>query len=562
LKKSSRCELARGVQWRFAMISRCPGSASWPALFCALFLLVIACAPSPPELPSRSGVHAADDREHALRALEQLAGPLTLRVHPALGTVASIELATPLRITYSQTISISTAARDVVLRHRPLFGLGPADLLETRDSVGDSLGRRRVTYTQKRFGVSVWGSQLDVHLRIISSVSAEVVRLHGHLQPLDERWAANSLPTLSTEAARQRALGTARELMPRAALSAYSPSLYYLDDEGRLQLVYRVEVYGQNDSLPVRGAYFIDAHDSRLRSVEDLVARIDMTVPAQGSGKGALGVAYKLAVSQRGDTFSLQDPTRGGQRTTAVEPLEKLPGQTVSSERADSWDDHLVAPGHAVDVHAHLATLWDYFAKHHGHFGWDGQGHGLAGIVHLGERTNLALFDGDRLMFGDGDGRDFAPLGAALDIVAHEYVHAVIRKHANLATSGQSGQLDEGLANLMACLIEKTTRPMTGNWTLGEEIYHPGGQPGALKNLASAHDPTSVSSRLGHAGYLLAQRIGIERTAAIVFRAITVYLFRYAEIADAADALLSASRDLYDAATTSAVRESLGGVGL
>src|SRR5687767_14029788 len=101
------------------MTSRCPGSASWPAHFCALFLFAIACAPSPPELPSRSGVHAADDREHALRALEQLAGPLTLRVHPTLGTVASIELATPLRITYSPALSISIAARDVVLRHRP-----------------------------------------------------------------------------------------------------------------------------------------------------------------------------------------------------------------------------------------------------------------------------------------------------------------------------------------------------------------------------------------------------------------------------------------------------------
>lgn len=533
--------------------------SAFSILFSVLFLSVARCAPPLPDQLARSGVHAADDRQHARLALEALAGPLTLRAHPTLETVAALEFSMPFRLTYSPSVSVGTAARDIVLRHRSLFGLGPADLLETRDTTADSLGRRRVTYVQKRFGVAVWGSHLDAHLRILSSVSAELVRMHGHLVPLSERWAATSQPALSSEAARQRALTTARELWPRAELSAYSPSLYYLPDDERLELVYRVEVYGQSDSLPLRAAYFVDAHDGRLRSVEDLIARVDMTVPAQGSGKGALGASYKLSISQRGDTFSLQDPTRGGQRTTDVAPSEKLPGKTVSSARADSWDDHAVAPGLAVDVHAHLATLWDYFARNHNHFGFDGVGHGLVGIAHLGEQTNLALCDGDRLLFGDGDGRDFAPLGAALDIVAHEYVHAVIRKHANLATTGQSGQIDEGFADLLACLIEQTARPTTGNWTLGEEIYHPGGKPGALANL---EDPTSPSGRIGHAGYLIAQNIGRERTAAIVFRAITIYLFRYAELADAADALIAASRDLYDETTTNAVREGLRRVGL
>lgn len=529
--------------------------SGFSVLFGVLFLVIAGCAPSPPDQFTRSGVQAADDREHARLALEALAGPLSLRTHATLETVAALEFATPLRLTYSPSVSIGTVARDIPLRHRALFGLGPADVLETRDTTADSLGRRRVTYVQKRFGVTVWGSHLDAHLRIISSVSAELVRMHGHLVPLPERWAAVSQPTLSSEAARQRALNTARDLWPRAELSAYSPSLYYLPDEKRLELVYRVEVYGQSDSLPLHIAYFVDAHDGRLRLIEDLVARVDMTVPAQGSGRGALSASYKLSISQRGDTFSLQDPTRGGQRTTDVAPSEKLPGRTVSSERADSWDeDQPVAPGMAVDIHAHLTTLWDYFATHHNHFGFDGQGHGLVGIAHLGERTNLALCDGERLLFGDGDGRDFAPLGAALDVVAHEYVHAMIRKSANLASTGQSGQIDEGFADLLACLIEQTVRPATGNWTLGEEIYHPGGKPGALANL---EDPNSPSGPIGYAGYLIARNIGSERTAAIVLRAITVYLFRYAELADAADALIAASRDLYDDATTNAVRQSL-----
>src|SRR5262249_52702556 len=156
-------------------------------------------------------------------------------------------------------------------------------------------------------------------------------------------------------------------------------------------------------------------------------------------------------------------------------------------------------------------------------------GHGLVGVAHLGSGANLALFDGERLLFGDGDGRDFAPLGAALDVVAHEYVHAVGRASANLATASAGGTLAEGFADLLAGLIEHHVRPDTPGFTIGEEIYHPGGQPGALADLT---DPKSPSGLLGYAGYLLSQELGVERTAAIAFRALTTYLFRYADLAD------------------------------
>ena len=532
-----------------------------PALFLTLF--VFACAPSLPAAPSRDGVQALDDRDAALVALKAASGPLALRDNPRLGTVAFLELTFPQRINFSSSLSIGTATRDFVLRYRSLFGLGPADTLETKTTTTDQLGLRHVSYVQKRYGVTIWGSCLDAHLRGVSAASADLLRLFGHLHPLPALTTADSQPQLASEAARQLALTTARTAQPTADLSAYVPALYYLADDTRLHLVHRVEVYGQNDGLPVRAAYFIDAHDGSVRRREDLVAHVDMTVPAQGSGTGALGTSYSLSISQRGDSFSLQDPTRGSQRTTRVSPTEKLPGRTLTSDRADSWDDDddLAAPGLAVDVHAHMAALWDYFATQHGYFGWDGGGHGLVGVAHLGAGTNLALFDGERLLFGDGDGRDFSPLGAAFDIVAHEYVHAVTRATAALATEDESGQLDEGLADLFAALIEHHLRPSTPAWTIGEEIFHPAGQPGALADLTDANSP---SGRIGYAGYLLAQRLGAPRTASIVFRAITVYLFRYAALADAKDAFFAAARDLFagDDDVTNALDASFSRAGL
>lgn len=530
-----------------------------PAL--APFLLIwlvgsLACGLERSLPPQQSGAQFLAAAEQTISDLERACGSVRLRPHPQLGTAAALEFAVPLRLNAGRSASLSTALRDFVLRYRALFGLSAVDTLAVEDSTADSLGMRRVVFSQRRFGVTVWSSRLSAHLASDGkdgAASSRLVRLVGHLLPLPTLATASSQPTLSAEAGRQEALAAGRARVAAPELSAQRPSLYYLATAQALHLVYRVEVFGQSGSYPVRWAYFIDAHDGSVRAIEDLVVAVDVTVPAQGRGRGALGTDYSLPISQRGASYLLQDPTRGGQRTTRLAPFEKLPGKTVTSPVLDRWDEDAPAPGLAVDIHAHLATLWDYFATRHGRFGWDGNGHGLVAAAHLGEAANLALFDGERLLFGDGDGRDYGPLGAAFDIVSHEYVHAVTRASADLAASGESGVLDEGFADLLACLIEKSVRPAAESWLLGEEVYHPAGRPAALVDV---RDPAGHAGLPGYVGFLLAQQLGDERTAAIVYRALTTYLFRYADFADAEAAMAAAARDLYGDAAAAAVTAS------
>jgi Zn-dependent metalloprotease len=347
----------------------------------------------------------------------------------------------------------------------------------------------------------------------------------------------------------------------------------------------------------VRLALFINAHTGEVVRREDLVARVDITIPASGHGHGVLGDRWELALSQRGTTFSLQDPTRGKFRTTAVRSGEKLPGRTVTSKDAEVWE----GAGQAIDVHAHLQALWDYFATQHQRFGWDGKGTGIVAVTHLGTQAPLALFDGERLLFGDGDGTTLLPSGAALDLVAHEYGHALARSTADLGGDGESRALDEGLADLWGCLIEQAVEPRRGNWTLGEQLFlanqpHGGKKmpPLVLRDLADPLHTGQASSLTGyvavpedlpglpgmrsllvrdaqhknagiaaHAGYLLAQRLGLASTAAIVYRALTTYLHRYAGFADAADAMAAAARDLYgEGAQAAAVTASWSAVGV
>lgn len=524
--------------------------------------------------------------------LQTVYGPqLRLRTDAQHGTVAFLK--TP-PLALSDASSLSSALTDFVLTYRSLYGVLSADDLKSIGSSVDSRSMTHVRLVQVVDGVPLWGSVLVGHLDSRGLLVGMHARLFGlHLWPSEL-----STPTLSPADARQQALAGLRREFSTLSVTAETPSLYYLPGDQQLLLVYRVEVSGQLGDVPVRLTLFLSAHTGELVRYEDRVARVDVTVPALGHGRGVLGDAYTLAISQRGTTYSMQDPTRGKQRTTAVRSGEQLPGKTVTSKAPDAWD----AAGQSIDVHAHLQTLWDYFATRHQRFGWDGKGGGIVAVTHLGVQAPLALFDGERLLFGDGDGEVLRPAGAALDIVAHEYGHALSRSTADLASTGESGALDEGLADLWGCLVEQTMEPMRSNWTLGERLFLQNQDPRrdvgepllALRDLAqpqrtgqaqslAEYEPEPVGSLAllnprtllvrdarhhnagiaAHAGYLLSQRIGVEPTAAIVYRALTTYLHRYAGFADALDAMAAAARDLYgDGAQAEAVTASWTEVGV
>ncbi len=533
-------------------------------------------------------------REQALSALQRSLGPIDIRLHPQHGTPSAIDFQRPPQI--QNTSGLGSAARDLVLRFRPLFGLDRADTLDLQQTTGDPLGMRHLWFTVERNRIPVWGSQLALHV----DARGRILRLHGHLPPLAGTPNSAPLPTLSAEAARQAALTLARGDDGNAAsLTSRSPSLHYLWVAGQLPLVYRVEVSGQQGDRPRREALFIDAHDGSLRLREDLVARLDVTLPMPGRGRGARGVDDLLDIAQRGDRYLLQDPTRGEQRVTATRPGDRLPGRTVESPVPDRWDGHSSSPtrGLAVDVHAHLRVLWDYFASQVQIFGWDGKSHGIAAITHYrdaapgpgipaapAEVRSWAQFDGERLFFSDGDGRSIAPLGSALDIVAHEYAHAVIRGQADLAQSGDSAAIDEGLANLLACLVEQRERRERGNFTVGEELFldtPPGsesktaladlaqpGRTGQAQTLAERRDESDPDATrtnagiVGHVGYRLAGGLGADATAAVVIRAITYYATRYSGFSQIATAMRFAARDLGGEPAEAAVRDAWSAVGL
>jgi Zn-dependent metalloprotease len=414
--------------------------------------------------------------------------------------------------------------------------------------------------------VPVWGGELFVHY----DTDGALIRVNGRSVPVTTQLPAAAI---TADQARALAAGGARVAYPALSPDAFStgaPKLYvYPVDPATAKLVWRVELDVADEAQVMALESFVDAVDGSIVHLDETTAYLD------GSGVGVFGDRQPLVVAKNGASYILEDATRGSPatRTYSAAGTTRLPGTAVRSKDSASWDIDGSAAGAAVDAHAYVAATWDYFAKVHGRRGWDGKNKGVHATVHYGARYDNAFFDGKQLVFGDGDGSDFAPLAGGLDVVAHEFTHGVTYHTARLGMEGQNGALNEALSDIFGCFVD-------GNWKMGETIYHPSGHAAAMRDVADPHasnNPASMSEYVqttadnggvhvnstivSHAAYLMARKLPLATVEKVWYRALTRYLHASADFADAADATLVAARDLGNGVETS-VRAAWVAVGV
>jgi Zn-dependent metalloprotease len=112
----------------------------------------------------------------------------------------------------------------------------------------------------------------------------------------------------------------------------------------------------------------------------------------------------------------------------------------------------------------------------------------LLGEVHFGRKYDNAFWDGERMMFGDGDGRLFTGFTAALEVIGHELTHGVTGSTTNLLYTGQSGALNESISDVFGCLVKQYRLGQTAdqaNWLIGDGILGPSMHGVALRSMKS-----------------------------------------------------------------------------
>ena len=159
-----------------------------------------------------------------------------------------------------------------------------------------------------------------------------------------------------------------------------------------------------------------------------------------------------------------------------------LPGDTVRTEGAPTTGDPAVD-----EAYDGLGATYDFYWETLRRNSIDDQGMPLNGHVHYGSRFNNAFWDGQRMVFGDGDGVVFNRLTISLDIMGHELTHGVTEKEAQLIYQDQSGALNESVSDVYGSLVKQYHRGKQAagdaDWLIGEGIWADPGRGEALRSM-------------------------------------------------------------------------------
>ncbi len=162
---------------------------------------------------------------------------------------------------------------------------------------------------------------------------------------------------------------------------------------------------------------------------------------------------------------------------------ERLPGVRVRREEDPPTGDQAV--DEAFDgLGATFDLFWDAFGRN----GIDAAGGPMRATVHFGEDYDNAFWNGEQMVFGDGDGEVFVGFTGSLSVIAHELAHGVTQHEAALVYEGQSGALNESISDVFGALAEQHDAGQTvdqATWLIGAGIFTDAVQGKALRSMAA-----------------------------------------------------------------------------
>ena len=175
---------------------------------------------------------------------------------------------------------------------------------------------------------------------------------------------------------------------------------------------------------------------------------------------------------------------------------EALPGVLVRAEGAPAVAD--VAVDEAYDG---LGATWHLYEDVYGRNSIDDAGLGLSGSVHFGQRYGNAYWDGEQMVFGDGDGVLVNRFTVAVDVIGHELTHGVTGATDDLAYQGQSGALNESISDVFGSLVKQHSLGQSeaeADWLIGEGLLAADVHGVALRSMkapGTAYDDPQLGGR-------------------------------------------------------------------
>jgi len=145
--------------------------------------------------------------------------------------------------------------------------------------------------------------------------------------------------------------------------------------------------------------------------------------------------------------------------------IETRSGSVVRDEGAAAVKDPAVN-----EAYEGLGATYDLYWSAYKRDSIDNQGLRLMGVVHYGQKYDNAFWDGQEMVFGDGDGDLFNRFTISVDVIGHELTHGVTEYVAGLTYMNQSGALNESISDVFGSLVKQFQLKQTAakaDWLIG-----------------------------------------------------------------------------------------------
>nr|BDT33226.1 M4 family metallopeptidase [Myxococcus sp. MH1] len=333
----------------------------------------------------------------------------------------------------------------VLARVAPLFKLDTEQLFLKKAYVGSD-GDTHYRFGVRYHGVEVLGAELRLHAR-----DGQVFAVNGNARG---GLAALQSDPIGVDLAKANALadkGSVPGLVVRKA-----PALVYWRDQDQLILSWRVLVAGaKQDGTPVKESVLVNARSGevfeRFNHIHSALDRI----------------------------------VYDGQNTN------DLPGTVARREGEAPHADPVVNA-----AYDNTGAVWRCYKELFDRDSYDDLGATLHSTVHHRVNYVNAYWDGEQMVFGDGDGTTAINLAYGLDVIAHELTHAVTEVDSDLIYSGESGGLNESISDIFGAVCEWHSEGKVineGTYLVGEDVWTPEVPGDALRYM---NNPTQDGDSL------------------------------------------------------------------
>jgi bacillolysin len=463
------------------------------------------------------------------------------------------------------------------------------DQMKIFESTIDAQGISHVKFQQVCQGIDVYGSEIFVHM------NGEETYTHGSWYDISPDF--DAIPKITRDAASALSVKAIHPEMGFKALTATEKKLLNYEQpesilviilvQGSPVLCYDITV---RPNMIERWKVRINAKTGEVIESYNYTCHVDG--PRTGNSTDLNGVSRTVNSYQVGTGFYLIDATKSmfslGTSSLPDDPKGAIwtidagntPGQSFNNISSGS---SAFSNPKGVSAHYNAGFAYEYYKNTFNRNSINGSGGTIISVINVsdesGQGLDNAYWNGSFMAYGNGK-TTFKPLAGSLDVAGHEMTHGVVEKSANLEYKQQSGAINESMADIFGCMMDRD------DWNMGEDVMKAGG---ALRNMQDPHNGGSsvgdgffqpkhmseyysgeqdnggvhINSGIpNHAFYRFATALGKDKAEQVYYKALTVYLTKTSVFKDLRKAVIQAATDLYGSSAATEAGSAFDAVGI